>query len=58
MVGKGFGYVKFENKDCMQQAIDKLNGQKFKGRDLRIKKAVEARRLEKKQRRKNEKAFA
>eukprot|EP00349_Pseudokeronopsis_sp_Brazil_P000808 CAMPEP_0202960966 /NCGR_PEP_ID=MMETSP1396-20130829/5083_1 /ASSEMBLY_ACC=CAM_ASM_000872 /TAXON_ID= /ORGANISM="Pseudokeronopsis sp., Strain Brazil" /LENGTH=58 /DNA_ID=CAMNT_0049680501 /DNA_START=435 /DNA_END=611 /DNA_ORIENTATION=+ len=58
MVGKGFGYVKFESKDCMQQAIDKLNGQKFKGRDLRIKKAVEARRLEKKQRRKNEKAFA
>ncbi len=33
----------------MKQAIDKLNGTKLLGRDIRVKKAVEKERLEKKQ---------
>lgn len=33
----------------MKQAIEKLNGTKLLGRDIRVKKAVEKERLEKKQ---------
>jgi RNA recognition motif-containing protein len=38
----------FSTKEDMRKAIEKKNGSKFKGRELRIKKAVEAKRLEKK----------
>jgi nucleolar protein 12 len=48
-IGKGFGYIMFANKDDMKKAILEMNGSMFKGRELRVKKAVEAKRLEKKQ---------
>jgi len=54
LIGKGFGYVMFENKDDMKKAIADFNGTPFKGRELRVKRAVEAKRLEKKERRKRE----
>ena len=42
----------------MRVAIDNLHGKLFKGRDLRVKKAVEPKRLEKKKLRKEERAQA
>ncbi len=56
-IGKGFGYIMFANKDDMKKAILERNGQMFKGRELRVKKAVEAKRLEKKQQKKRDKKF-
>lgn len=53
-VGKGIGYVQFADKESMRECIEKLNDSRFQGRPLRIKKAVEPKRLEKKQRRKEE----
>lgn len=38
----------FANKDDMKKAILEKNGSTFKGRELRVKKAVKAERLEKK----------
>jgi RNA recognition motif-containing protein len=54
-VGKGIGYVQFNDKESMRQCIDELNNERFMGRPLRMKKAVEPRRLEKKKRRTEEK---
>jgi nucleolar protein 12 len=55
-LGKGIGYVQFEEKTDMRKAIDSLHDQDFKGRKLRIKKAVEPKRLAKKERKKQERA--
>lgn len=54
-IGKGIGYIQFNNKESMRHCIDELNDKKFMGRPLRMKKAVEPKRLEKKKRRTEEK---
>lgn len=33
---KGFGFVEFASSKEAQNAIEKLNGQEFQGRDLRV----------------------
>lgn len=53
-LGKGIGYIMYENKEELRQAIEKGNNSKFKGRELRVKKAVEPKRREKKAKRKQE----
>ena len=53
-LGKGIGYVMFKNKEEMQKAIKEKDGAKFKGRELRVKRAVDPKRREKKQRKKQE----
>ena len=57
-VGKGIGYVQFSTKEAMREAITSKNGKPFKGRELRVKKAVAPNRLEKKKLRKEERAAA
>lgn len=57
-VGKGIGYVQFATKEAMREAITNKNGKHFKGRELRVKKAVAPNRLEKKKLRKEERAAA
>jgi nucleolar protein 12 len=47
-IGKGIGYVMFENKEAMRKAVDTKHDSSFKGRKIRVKKAVEPKRLEKK----------
>lgn len=47
-LGKGIAYVQFVTKELMRLAIEKRNQSDFKGRSIRVKKAVEAKRLEKK----------
>ena len=47
-LGKGIAYIQFSSKPLMRLAIEQKSGQKFMGRELRIKKAVSAQRLEKK----------
>ena len=42
----------FKTKEAMQKAISEKDGQKFKGRELRVKRAVDPKRREKKQRKK------
>jgi nucleolar protein 12 len=54
-LGKGIGYIMFTEKDACRSAVDNKNGSSFKGRELRVKKAVDPKRLEKKQRKKQEK---
>lgn len=49
-IGKGIGYVMFAEKEAMRKAVDNMPESRFKGRPLRVKKAVEPKRLEKKQR--------
>ena len=39
-LGKGIGYVQFTDKSQMRIALEKLDGAKFQGRELRVKKAV------------------
>jgi nucleolar protein 12 len=53
-VGKGIGYVMYKTKEAMQEALKKKEGAKFKGRPLRVKRAVDPKRREKKQKRKQE----
>ena len=53
-LGKGIGYVMFSNKEEMQKALTEKKGMKFRGRDLRINRAVEPKRREKKLQRKKE----
>ncbi|KAL4430415.1 hypothetical protein ABPG74_013265 [Tetrahymena malaccensis] len=53
--GKGFGYVFFKEKGGFQNALEK-NGSKLLEREIRVKKAVPAERLEKKKVKKAEKA--
>lgn len=47
-LGKGIGYVMFKTKEAMQKAIKEMDGAKFKNRELRVKKAVDPQRREKK----------
>lgn len=47
-LGKGIAYIMFASKPLMRLAIEQKNGKNFMGRELRIKKAVSAVRLEKK----------
>ena len=47
-IGKGIGYIQFKDKESMRHVIDNCTNT-FMGRELRIKKAVEPRRLDKKQ---------
>lgn len=54
-IGKGIGYVQFKDKLTMRKAIEELHEQRFQGRPLRMKKAVEPKRLDKKKRRTAEK---
>ena len=49
-IGKGIGYVMFKSNEEMRTAIEK--GQKFKGRELRLKKATDPKKREKKANRK------
>ena len=49
-VGKGIGYIQFSDKESMRSCIEKCNDSKFMGRNLRVKKAVEPKRLDKKKR--------
>jgi len=49
-VGKGIGYVMFENKEAMRKAVDTKVDSFFKGRKIRVKKAVDPKRLAKKER--------
>ena len=56
-LGKGIGYVMFSSKDSMNKALKEKKDLKFKGRELRIARAVEPKRREKKQLRK-EQAYA
>lgn len=53
-IGKGIGYIQFSTKEEMRKAVDTKSGSLFKGRELRVKKAVEPKRLEKKQKKKRE----
>lgn len=53
-IGKGIAYVQFKDKPTMRMALEAKNGSMFKGRELRMKKAVEPKRLEKKAFRKEE----
>lgn len=53
-LGKGIGYIMFSEKEACREAVN-MNGTSFKGRELRVKKAVDPKRLEKKQRKKLEK---
>ena len=48
LIGKGICYVKYVKKEDMRKSIQMLNGEKFKGRELRIKKSVSVKRMEKK----------
>jgi nucleolar protein 12 len=53
-IGKGIGYVMFSSAEEMQKALLDKKGMKFRGRDLRINRAVEPKRREKKMKRKAE----
>lgn len=53
-IGKGFGYIMFSTKEEMKKAVADKNKSRFKGRDLRVTRAVEPKRLEKKQNRKRD----
>ena len=53
-LSKGIAYIQFVSKPLMRIAIQDKNNSEFKGRQLRIKKAVAPERLEKKQRKKEE----
>lgn len=55
-IGKGIAYVQFTSKMLMRLAIEKKTGSEFKGRQIRIKKAVAPQRLEKKKMRKEQNA--
>ena len=55
-IGKGIGYIMFSDKEAMRKAVDTKHDAKFKGRNMRVKKASDPKRLEKKQRKKAERA--
>jgi len=50
-IGKGIGYIMFSTKEEMLGALTKKKGMKFKHRELRINRAVEPKRREKKKNR-------
>lgn len=45
-VGKGIAFIQFVNKFIMRMAIEQKNGSEFKGRGIRIKKAVNPKKIE------------
>ena len=47
-IGKGIGYIQFKDKETMRTCIEELNDSYFQNRVIRLKKAVEPRRLMKK----------
>jgi len=47
-IGKGIGYIMFDTKESMNKALKEKKDLKFKGRELRIARAVEPKRREKK----------
>lgn len=47
-LGKGIGYIMFSSKEEMQDALNKKRNMRYKGRELRISRAVEPKRREKK----------
>ena len=51
-LGKGIGYIMFSTKEEMQKALDTKKNLKFKHRELRVNRAVEPKRREKKAKRK------
>lgn len=53
-IGKGIGYVQYATKEEMRKAVETKNKSIFKGRELRVKKAVEPKRLEKKEKKRRE----
>lgn len=53
-LGKGIGYVMYKNKDDMNKALKEKKDFKFKGRILRVARAVEPKRREKKKLRKEQ----
>ena len=53
-LGKGIGYIMFSTKEEMQKALAEKKGLKFRYRELRINRAVEPKRREKKLKRKAE----
>lgn len=55
-IGKGIAYIQFKNKELMRKAITEKHETRFNGRPIRVKKAVEAKRLEKKKQRKEDRA--
>ena len=50
-LGKGIGYIMFSTKEEMVATLTSKKGMKFKGRELRINRAVEPKRREKKKNR-------
>lgn len=54
-LGKGIGYIMYTTKDAMNKALKEKKDLKFKGRELRVARAVEPKRREKKKLRKEEK---
>jgi len=50
-LGKGIGYIMFSTKEEMVATLSSKKGMKFKGRELRINRAVEPKRREKKKNR-------
>lgn len=56
-IGKGIAYIQFTSKMLMRLAIEKKLGSEFKGRQIRIKKAVAPQRLEKKKMRTEQKVI-
>ena len=49
-LGKGIGFVQFSSSEEMREALD--SSEKFKGRDLRLKRATDPKKREKKANRK------
>lgn len=54
-IGKGIAYIQFASTEDMKRALETKNNTKFKGRDLRVKRATPTERREKKQEKKREK---
>jgi nucleolar protein 12 len=53
-LSKGIAYIQYTSKPLMRMAIEEKNDSEFKGRKLRVKKAVDPKRLEKKQKKREE----
>ena len=48
LLGKGYGYILFEDEKGMQKAISTMNNQPFKGNTLIVKQSVEKKEKEEK----------
>ncbi len=51
-IGKGIAYIQFSSPEEMKKAVETKNHTKFKGRELRVKRATPTERREKKQEKK------